>query len=81
VGRGAQGDTGEVQAKLFHHPKIHLVVHQPQGHLGNLRRELFDLYTVELVHVNADEIGVESSVRDKTGFKSPSVINSSLLFL
>ena len=56
VGRGAQGNSGEVQAKLFAHPQIHLVVHQPQGHLGNLRGEFFDLNAVELIHVNANEL-------------------------
>ena len=52
---GLERDAGEIQAKLFADPQVHLVVHQPQGHLRNLRGELFNFDTVELVHVDADQ--------------------------
>ena len=48
-------DAGKVQAKLHAHAQVHLVVHQPQGHLGNLCRKFFDLDAKELVHVHADQ--------------------------
>ena len=53
--RAFERDAGKVQAKLFAHAQVHLVVHQPQGHLGNLCRKLFDLYAKELVHVHANQ--------------------------
>jgi hypothetical protein len=31
------------------------VVHEPKGHLGDLGREFFNFYAVELVHVHADQ--------------------------
>ena len=51
-----QGNAGKVQAKLFAHTQIHLVIDQPQGHLGDLRRELFNLDAVKLIDVQADEL-------------------------
>jgi hypothetical protein len=51
------GYAGEVQAEFFAHLQVHLVVHQPQGHLGDLRRELFNLDAVKLVHVHANQAG------------------------
>jgi hypothetical protein len=55
VRAGAQRDAGKVQAELLAHPQVHLVVHEPQGHLGNLGRELLNLDAVKLVHVQADQ--------------------------
>ncbi len=54
--RGAQRDAGEVQAKLLAHAQIHLVVHQPQGDLRNLRWKLFDLDAVKLIDVDANQL-------------------------
>ena len=55
VRRGAQRNAGEVQAELFAHAQVHLVVHQPQRHLRNLGRELLDLDAVKLIDVDADQ--------------------------
>ena len=52
---GLERDAGEIQAKFLADPQVHLVVHQPQGHLRNLRGELFNFDTVELVHVDANQ--------------------------
>ena len=49
-------DAREVQAKLFAHAQVHLVIDQPQGDLGDLRREFFDFYAKELIDVQADEL-------------------------
>jgi len=45
----------KVLAKLLAHAQVHLVVHQPQRDLGDLRGEFFDLDAVELIDVHADE--------------------------
>jgi hypothetical protein len=49
-------NAGEVLAELLAHAQVHLVVHQPQRHLGDLGGEFLDLDAVELVHVQADEL-------------------------
>ena len=51
VRRGCGRSTGQLFADL----QVHLVVHQPQGHLGNLGWEFFNFYAVELVHVHANQ--------------------------
>ncbi len=56
VRRGAQRDAGKVQAKLFAHAQVHLVIHQPQGDLRNLGGKLFNLDAVELIDVDAYEL-------------------------
>ena len=54
--RAFERNACEVQAKLFAHAQVHLVVCQPQRHLRNLGRKFLDLDAVELVHVQADEL-------------------------
>jgi hypothetical protein len=49
-------DAREILAELLAHAQVHLVVHQPQRHLGDLGREFLDLDAVELVHVQADQL-------------------------
>src|SRR5690606_13024982 len=55
IGGGFEGNTGKVEAKFLRHPQVHLVVHQPQGHLGDLGGEFLDLDAVELVYVEVDK--------------------------
>ena len=55
VRTGLERDAGEVQAKFLADAQVHLVVHQPQRHLGDLGGELLDLNAVELVYVHANQ--------------------------
>src|SRR5690606_11692636 len=55
IGGGFEGNAGKVEAKFLRHPQVHLVVHQPQGHLGDLGGEFLDLDAVELVYVEVDK--------------------------
>ena len=53
--RRAQRYAGKVKPEFFAQPHVHLVVHQPQGHLCDLGGEFFDLDAVELVHVEVNQ--------------------------
>ena len=49
---GTQWNTGKVGTKFFRHPQVHLVVHQPEGDLGDLGGKFFDFDAKKLVHVH-----------------------------
>src|SRR5690606_3616221 len=51
-----QWQPREVFTELFGHTQVHLVVHQPQCDLGDLRGELLDLDAVELVDIDGDVV-------------------------
>ena len=46
-----EGKPGEVLAKFFTYPHIHLVIHEPHGDLGYLGREFFNFNAVEPVDI------------------------------
>src|SRR6266568_5893424 len=54
--RFLERQAGIVLAELLRHLQVHLVIGQPQSHLCNPRRPLLDLYAVELIDVDADEL-------------------------
>ena len=55
VRAGFERNARKVQTKLLAHAQVHLVVHQPQRHLRNLRRKLLNLYPVKLIHIHANQ--------------------------
>ena len=46
-----QGDADKVKAELFRHQQIHLVIHQPQSHLRDLRGKLLNLDAEKLIDI------------------------------
>jgi len=55
VRAAGQRDTGEIQTELLADLHVHLMVGQPQRHLGDLGRKLLDLDTVKLVYIELDQ--------------------------